>query len=155
MVKTFMILIIGFLISFAQSNLTEEQRKNLRKKVTKPLSAFYGDQIIRLKSYYDRGDSDTNLGISYDASKIRSIINENGFPESYNFIEAENPTVNIKNQGSCGSCWAFATTTALSYRLHKKNIDVDLSPQYGISCNISSCADGEYLIDSNLNLIKY
>ena len=38
-----MILIIGFLISFAQSNLTEEQRKNLRKKVTKPLSAFYGN----------------------------------------------------------------------------------------------------------------
>ena len=154
MVKTFMILIIGFLISFAQSNLTEEQRKNLRKKVTKPLSAFYGDQIIRLKSYYDRGDSDTNLGISYDASKIRSIINENGFPESYNFIEAENPTVNIKNQGSCGSCWAFATTTALSYRLHKKNIDVDLSPQYGISCNIRSCEDGDYAIDANFNLVK-
>ena len=39
----------------------------------------------------------------------------------------------IKNQGYCGSCWSFASSTALSYRFHKKGINVDLSPQYPLS----------------------
>ena len=60
----------------------------------------------------------------------------------------------IKNQGYCGSCWSFASSTALSYRFHKKGINVDLSPQYPLSCYIRDCDMGDHLIDSNFNLVK-
>lgn len=42
----------------------------------------------------------------------------------------------IRNQGQCGSCWAFGATEALSDRFAiEKNIDVVLSPQHLVSCD--------------------
>jgi C1A family cysteine protease len=42
----------------------------------------------------------------------------------------------IKNQGSCGSCWAFAAVGLLeSMILKNDSIEVDLSEQYMLSCN--------------------
>lgn len=53
----------------------------------------------------------------------------------------------VKNQGSCGSCWAFATTAALeSYVLINNNLPstaLDLSEQVLISCSgAGSCGGG-------------
>lgn len=45
----------------------------------------------------------------------------------------------IRNQGRCGSCWAFATTTVLSNRLSiwtKGKVRVVLSPQDVVSCSL-------------------
>jgi len=42
----------------------------------------------------------------------------------------------IKNQGSCGSCWAFAAVGLLESMILKNDgIEVDLSEQYMVSCN--------------------
>jgi len=42
----------------------------------------------------------------------------------------------VKNQGSCGSCWAFSTVEALESRILKDGGPVtDLSEQYLVSCN--------------------
>jgi hypothetical protein len=42
----------------------------------------------------------------------------------------------VKNQGSCGSCWAFAGVAAFESSIYKKDgIAVDLSEQYLVSCN--------------------
>ncbi len=42
----------------------------------------------------------------------------------------------IKNQGSCGSCWAFAAVGLLeSMILKNDSVEVDLSEQYMLSCN--------------------
>jgi len=42
----------------------------------------------------------------------------------------------IKNQGNCGSCWAFAAVGLLESMILKKNgTTVDLSEQYVVSCN--------------------
>jgi C1A family cysteine protease len=53
----------------------------------------------------------------------------------------------VRNQGNCGSCWAFGTTAALeSYTLIKNNqpgINLDLSEQVVVSCsNAGSCSGG-------------
>ena len=75
------------------------------------------------------------------------------FPESYNFFEDENITPNVKNQEKCGSCWAFASTSSLAYRFQKLGIDVDLSPQYLISCYDKEC-DGANLLNTQFYLAK-
>lgn len=42
----------------------------------------------------------------------------------------------IRNQGSCGSCWAFATVGTLECVLRlKTQVSVDLSEQWLVSCN--------------------
>ena len=149
MKKLIILLPLFFLFSGINSGLTEEERKALLKKVTKFVSFSSGNEP--LNQYYAK---DNSYKMTYEASKIKEIIDQYSFPESYNFIDAESPTVHIKNQENCGSCWAFASTTALAYRFHKKGIDVDLSPQHGISCYIRDCDAGDYLINSQFNLVK-
>jgi cathepsin B len=61
--------------------------------------------------------------------------------QSYNFYEA-NPTCKIylKNQGQCGSCWAFSSTSMLEQRYCVKTggkVNPILSPQYLVSCDKS------------------
>ncbi|UCD62705.1 MAG: hypothetical protein JSW34_08025 [Candidatus Zixiibacteriota bacterium] len=51
----------------------------------------------------------------------------------------------IKNQGGCGSCWAFATVGVLECAIRiKDDITVDLSEQHLVSCNMDgwNCATG-------------
>ena len=55
------------------------------------------------------------------------------------------PMPPIRNQGSCGACWAFATVGALecNIKIHD-SVDVDLSEQHLINCNVDgwSCGGG-------------
>jgi len=55
----------------------------------------------------------------------------------------------VKNQGQCGSCWAFAITAALeSYTLiqnHTPNTNLDLSEQVLISCSGAGSCSGGYI----------
>jgi cathepsin B len=47
----------------------------------------------------------------------------------------------IRDQGQCGSCWAFAASEALSDRFHiasKGKIDVVLSPEDMVECNTTN-----------------
>jgi cathepsin L len=68
-----------------------------------------------------------------------------------------NGTTGVRNQGACGSCWAFATLGAFegSYRIIGKTI-IDASEQDLLDCNPwgYSCAGGwwahQYLIDTGV-----
>lgn len=46
----------------------------------------------------------------------------------------------IRNQGQCGSCWAFGTSEAVSFRSCTLNQDIDIvmAPQQLVSCNHDS-----------------
>jgi C1A family cysteine protease len=59
-------------------------------------------------------------------------------PSSFNWCD-HNGCTPIKNQGNCGSCWAFATVGPLESLIKiNDGITADLSEQYLVSCN----ADG-------------
>lgn len=55
----------------------------------------------------------------------------------------------VRNQGNCGSCWAFATTAALeSYTLRQNNtpgIDLNCAEQVLVSCTTAGTCNGGYI----------
>lgn len=60
----------------------------------------------------------------------------------------------IRDQGQCGSCWAFAGVAAFESAIYKKDgIAVDLSEQYLVSCNDDgwSCNGGWWAYDLFVN----
>ena len=132
------------------SQLTDDEKKYLLNKVTKTIDLSRKNNFFfPLNSLYRRGEK-----ITYESTKIDEIIAKYKFPQKYNFIEDTKATVHIKNQKNCGSCWAFAATTALSYRFFKQGIDVNLSPQYLLSCSLRQCDGGGYAMDSQFYLVK-
>merc|ERR1719277_1777630 len=57
-------------------------------------------------------------------------------PESYDWRDARpNVVTAVKNQGSCGSCWAFASTAVMETVIAlDTGVLFDLSPQQLTSC---------------------
>ena len=67
-----------------------------------------------------------------------------GLPASYDWRTQDGCTA-VRNQGGCGSCWAFSTVGALECAIRiKTGVSADLSEQYLVSCNRSgwSCNGG-------------
>ncbi|MHC1783032.1 MAG: C1 family peptidase [Anaerolineaceae bacterium] len=66
----------------------------------------------------------------------------------------EGKVTSVKNQGSCGSCWAFATVGVMEAAiLRQSGVTTDLSEQYLVSCNQDgySCDGGWYAHDYHIN----
>ena len=141
------ILLIGYL-TFIQVNLLLPREKK------EELFLKYAKEIIDedlINDFYLEPFQDL---ISYDKAKIDELLKNYNFPSEYNFIEDKKPKVHIKNQESCGCCWAMSSTTVLAYRYFVKGIEVDLSPQHELSCYVRNCDHGNNLIDPQLSLIK-
>jgi len=64
----------------------------------------------------------------------------------WNSFKGLNYMTSVKNQQSCGSCWAFAAVGAIEgvYQIEKNNIatGIDLSEQTLVSCSTFSCNGG-------------
>jgi C1A family cysteine protease len=74
-------------------------------------------------------------------------------PESFDWRDPDKNYIgrdcvtSVKNQGSCGSCWAFGTVGPLESKiLIKEGVDVDLSEQWLVSCNTADygCDGGRW-----------
>lgn len=86
-------------------------------------------------------------GVVHWAPKIRR-----SFPEKMDGREL-GWSPSIKNQGSCGSCWAFSITRAHeSARLKKGKAYLDLSEQEMVSCADAYGCGGGYM--SNMSYVK-
>jgi hypothetical protein len=75
-------------------------------------------------------------------------------PSSFDWKEEANKLPEVKSQGACGSCWAFATVGALecAIRIWDGKI-VDLSEQYLVSCatEFNGCRGGYFAHDHHVN----
>jgi inhibitor of cysteine peptidase len=74
---------------------------------------------------------------------------QSDLPASFNWCDLGACTP-VRNQGSCGSCWAFSTVGALeSSVLHHDGVARDLSEQYLLSCNTDGwdCRGGWFAHD--------
>lgn len=144
--------ILIYLFCLIHSEIADKEKEKIYEKVIKKIN--YG----KIGEYdlltQDSTDNKKSINIGYDKNKIKSIINKYGFPQNYNFLTATNCISIVKDQGECGSCWSFASTTALSYRFHKKGIDIDLSPQYPLSCFHRECNNGTSSLEAFMNLNK-
>ena len=133
-----------FLISKAYLKLTNEKREELLNKLTRKVTLdSFDDLKSKFKSKILR---DT---IDYDPAQIEKLLQMYNFPQEFNFLEENNATIRVKDQGYCGCCWSHAATSSLAYRYLKLGIDVDLSPQDGLSCYLRDCDYGNYLIVQN------
>ena len=143
-----------FLIFQVDLKLPDEERQKFLDKLTKKITLDNVDELKNIENKFQSSYLQETTSINYDPEQIRKIIAFYDFPEEYNYLNDKKITPIIKNQQSCGCCWSHASTSALAYRYKLLDIDVDLSPQDGLSCYIKDCAKGNYIIDAQMNLVK-
>lgn len=148
MKKIFFFISFIMIFSHVYLKLTDEKRRELLSKLTKKIS------LETIDNSENQFNSYKNLKIDYDPMAIQNLISQYGFPEEYNFLEDINATVRVKDQQYCGCCWSHSSTSALAYRYQKLGFNIDLSPQHGLSCYVMDCDKGNYIIDSQLHLVK-
>ena len=141
--KTINIFLTLLILSFIQTQLSEQEKQNFLKRnlkidnnITKPEISFPS-----LKS------NDIKSNPKYDPEKIKEIINKYNFPKNYSFINDLNPPIRIKKLYNDENYFAFTSTTALSYRLFKKGIDIELSVHYLLKCFDKSGYSGKNNLD--------
>jgi len=80
------------------------------------------------------------------------FIGARDLPTSYDWRDVDGVT-SIKDQASCGSCWAFGSVAPLECNIRiKDGIEVDLSEQWLVSCNQEGydCGGGWWVHDYHL-----
>jgi C1A family cysteine protease len=83
-----------------------------------------------------------------ETARVRKLGSLQALPSSFDWRDVGLPPV--RNQGGCGSCWAFGTVGALESRIMiQSGSAVDLSEQYLVSCNESGwdCGGGWWAHD--------
>ena len=146
------VIILVFLLIINQVHLylRGEQREELIFKLAEEISEE------NINYLYEEEDDLYAEGkfqrMTYNVTEILALMEKYNLPQSYNIFE-EGIEKDVKNQGSCGCCWSFSSTSALAYRYNKLGQAISLSPQDGVSCYLNKC-DGNNLLDPQLNLVK-
>jgi PKD repeat protein len=128
-----------------------------------PTSLAIEEEIIEDVSYSECGINlitDPNLPPCYVMGNftLPNNVNRSEKPNTFNSLPSEfswksylgnDYTTPAKNQGSCGSCWAFAAVSCFESIINiawdNPNLDIDLSEQYILSClPVSGSCNGGY-----------
>lgn len=103
---------------------------------------FDGMTVSEVKSRFLGSRS---LKLNFRAKK--ATPKPSNYPDSFDWRVASKCVHPVRDQGHCGSCWAFGATEALSDRFcvaSKGQVDVILSPQYLVDCDSGNmgCSGG-------------
>lgn len=142
----------GFRYQIFQSNLTKLNELNNDPSAPYKLKCTsFMDLTISEISSFLKTTANPNLPISKS-----TLIPKVGVPTSYDWRDYKKVTP-VKNQGGCGSCWAFASIAVYeSFLLLKTNSIYDLSEEYVLECaGVFSGCGGGYVSDATDLLTKY
>ena len=131
-------------------HLRAEKRQELLSKLAEKITV--ANQNFAYEDDYDLYDPKNFKQSAYNITELLALMKEYDLPESYDIFQEEIAR-DVKNQGSCGCCWSFTSTSALAYRYNKLGYKLSLSAQDGVSCYARNC-DGMNLLDPQLNLVK-
>lgn len=118
--------------------------------------------VLELNKFADWTDEEYSalLGFKPDLSKpVRNqwIFERDVIPDSINWVQ-KGVVTEVKDQGTCGSCWSFSTTGAIESAYHIKNgKSILLSEQQLVDCSVSygnnGCSGG--LVEYAFNYAKH
>lgn len=102
---------------------------------------------IKGKTYYTGAvkPDNWNRGVTFNIP----VVPMRALPAQFDW-EAQGVKTPVRDQGSCGSCWAFATTQTLENSIKRfGNRDIDLSEQQVVSCakEFYGCSGGWFAGD--------
>lgn len=121
---------------------------------TSSINGPIGSSQVFNKNDLSVGDHTITLKVIDNASTENTIsINVYIPPNSFTWqnVSGQNWMTNIKDQGACGSCWAFATVGSVEakYQIEQNNSTsgINLSEQYIVSgcCSAGDCSGGTVL----------
>ncbi|HYH04755.1 MAG TPA: C1 family peptidase [Bacillota bacterium] len=117
--------------------LTEEEISEMRTEVHRRRHSFaVGHNVATKYKLSQLCGLQLSFGsqqmVSSTQTKVKLLT---ALPSKFDWRDVDGLTP-VRNQGNCGSCWAFSTLGALEANIKiKDNQSVDLSEQYLISCN--------------------
>lgn len=117
------------------------------KKITVIIAFFLSTTLLAIPTYKLPLSKITGLKTPPDwklKANFRSIV-INELPSKFDWRKEVRTIPVVRDQGSCGSCWAFGTTAALNWYLAIRNQwESPLSEQEILSCSRKGSCSGGY-----------
>ncbi|XP_045762819.1 cathepsin L-like proteinase [Maniola jurtina] len=125
----------------------EHNKKNLGYTLTlNKFSDWTEEELANLRATRPSGEHVGSVPFPHTEEEVEELVKE--LPDYYD-MRIEGFISSVKNQGSCGSCWAFSTTAAVEGALARSNggRDLDLAEQSMVDCawgfNNMGCRGGQ------------
>ncbi|XP_045762820.1 cathepsin L-like proteinase [Maniola jurtina] len=114
--------------------VVEHNKKNLGYTLTlNKFSDWTEEELANLKGTRLSGEHVGSVPFPHTEEEVEALVQE--LPDYYD-MRIEGYITSVKNQGTCGSCWAFSTTAAVEGALARSNggRDLDLAEQSMVDC---------------------